>query len=67
MDAIYRFYDSETGFYLNYDGEPVDKNQAGLFSKKDYIAWGKDKGFVLQEMGEDEKLRLAGHPTIPGL
>lgn len=69
----YRFYQfhGPIKHYLMFDGkdyEPTEKrNEATLFTEKEWQAWAKNDGFEREEIGQDEAMRLIDAPMLPGM
>lgn len=68
----YRFYDilphgfDEQKVYFTQDRQPTtERKEAGLFTEADWLQWGE--GLRREEIGEDEAMRLAGAPMLPGM
>jgi hypothetical protein len=69
MTKKYRFYVMRVygKFYAITRGyATTERTEATLFTDEDWEKWGQSEGFVREELGEDEKLRILGAPTLPG-
>lgn len=67
----YRFYIIENGrtYYLRPDLETYtpERHEAQLFTDKEWYGWAQEQEFQREEIAEDEAMRLAGAPRLPGM
>ena len=44
-----------------------DRAGATLFTERDWLTWGNDGNLHAEPIGDDELMRLAGAPMLPGM